>query len=129
MHLISQCYSYDIYIRLKSPFIGLRNKNHCTQAKTKWDRYYVEIVIVMVFICSSICARNSNFWVFRLMYDAKNSKNFWTFWPVIQVIDHLFFNPLSALLTYTHMSLCCHPLECCVDIYVYVVVLPVGKFA
>ncbi len=41
------------------------------------------------------------------------------------IINHL--NPLSALLTYTHMSLSCHPLECCVDIYVYVVVLPVGK--
>ncbi len=33
--------------------------------------------------------------------------------------DVLCINPLSALMTYTHMSLCCHPLECCVDIYVY----------
>ena len=38
-------------------------------------------------------------------------------------MNYWWFNPLSALLTYTHMSLCRHRLECCVDIYVYIVVL------
>ncbi len=60
--------------------------------------YILEIVGMGILFCTTVFwsgyAWYSWFWNLRIpaMYEVKNSKicNFWTFWPVIQLMNHLF---------------------------------------